>query len=85
MREKIRTRQYVITMHAEEEMDNDNFSIFDIESSILTGEIRERQNDRDTGEWKYVIVGQTLTGASMAVIAKISITRKLVIITVWRE
>ena len=47
---KIRTRQYVMTLHAEEEMDDDEFSIFDIERCILTGEIIERQKDRDTEE-----------------------------------
>ena len=30
MRKKVRNRQYVMTLHAEEEMDDDNFSIFDI-------------------------------------------------------
>jgi hypothetical protein len=30
MQEKIRTRQYVMTLHAEEEMDDDELSIFDI-------------------------------------------------------
>ena len=29
MRERIRTRQYVMTMHAEEEMTDDDLSIFD--------------------------------------------------------
>lgn len=42
MREKIRTRQYVMTLHAEDEMEDDGLSIFDIESVILTGEIMER-------------------------------------------
>jgi hypothetical protein len=36
---KIRNRQYVMTLHAEEEMDDDELSIFDIERCILTGEI----------------------------------------------
>jgi len=40
MREKIRARQYVMTVHAEEEMAGDNPSIFDVEHVILTGEIR---------------------------------------------
>ncbi len=31
MQEKIRTRKYVMTFHAEEEMADDNLSIFDIE------------------------------------------------------
>ena len=85
LREKVRNRQYVMTIHAEEEMDDDDFSIFDVESGILSGKIRERQKDQNTGEWKYVIEGQTLVGDSIAVVAKIGATEKLVILTVWRE
>jgi len=85
MREKVRSRQYIMTLHAEEEMDDDGLSIFDVESGILTGKIRERQKDKEAVEWKYVIEGQTLAGEKMAVVAKIGITGKLVIITVWRE
>lgn len=44
----IRTRQYVLTLHAEAEMDNDALSIFDIERGILTGQSIERQKDRET-------------------------------------
>ncbi len=50
MREKIRNLGYVITLHAEEEMENDKPSVFDIESCILTGKIIERQKDIETGE-----------------------------------
>ena len=39
LREKIRTRQYVMTVHADEEMDEDELSIFDVESVILSGKI----------------------------------------------
>jgi len=85
MREKVRNRQYVMTIHAEEEMDDDELSVFDVESGILTGNIRERQKDQDTGEWKYVIEGQSLSGDSIALVGKISPTEKMVIITVWRE
>jgi Domain of unknown function (DUF4258) len=45
MREKVRTRQYVMTLHGEEEMDEDDLTIFDVESAILTGEIFERQKE----------------------------------------
>lgn len=31
MREKVRALQYVMTLHAEEEMDSDDLSIFDVE------------------------------------------------------
>jgi len=85
MREKIRTRQYVMTIHAEEEMTDDNLSIFDVERVILAGSIVERQRDRDTAEWKYLIEGETVAGNLAVVVGKISITDKLVIITVYVE
>jgi hypothetical protein len=85
MREKIRTRQYVMTLHAEEEMDEDGLTIFDVERGILTGKIVERQNDHDTGEWKYLIEGQTVVGKPVGVVTKLSPTEKLVILTVYVE
>ena len=39
MREKIRRNEYVVTLHARKEMNDDNFSIFDVERGILTGAI----------------------------------------------
>ena len=80
---KIRTRQYAMTLHAEEEMDDDELSIFDVERCILTGEIIERQKDRDTEEWKYVIEGQSFAGDKVGTVTKLSITGKLIIITVY--
>jgi hypothetical protein len=85
LREKVRDRQYIMTLHAEEEMNDDGFSIFDVESGILTGQIRERQKDRVTFEWKYLVAGESLAGETIVVVTKISPTEKLVIITVWRE
>jgi hypothetical protein len=83
MRERIHTRQYVMTVHAEEEMDDDNLSIFDIERAVLTGRIIERQKDRVTAEWKYLIEGETIAGGPVTVVTKLSVTGKLVIITVY--
>lgn len=88
MREKIRTRQYVMTLHAEEEMTADNLSIFDVERGILTGRIIERQKDHTTAEWKYLVEGETIAGNLIIVVARLSVTGKLVIITVylaWEE
>lgn len=85
IREKIRTRQYVMTLHAEEEMDDDEFTIFDVERAILTGSIMERQADHTTSEWKYVLVGESIHGALVGVVIKLSPASKLVIITVYRE
>ena len=83
MREKVRRRQYVMTYHARKEMNDDGLTIYDIERSILTGEIMERQRDRTTGERKYCIRGETIEGFDIEVLAKISPTGKLVIITVY--
>ena len=83
MQEKIRTRQYVMTLHAEEEMDDDELSIFDIERCILTGKITERQKDTVTKEWKYVVEGQSVSGDRIDAVAKLSLTGKLFIITVY--
>lgn len=83
MRERIRTRRYVMTLHAEEEMTDDNLSIFDVERGILTGRIIERQKDHATAEWKYLVEGETITGNLVVVVAKLSVTGKLVIITVY--
>ena len=75
----------VMTLHAEEEMNDDDLSIFDIENCILTGRVVERQKDHDTSEWKYLIQGRTLADAEIVVVAKLSLTGKLVIITVYQR
>ena len=72
-----------MTLHAEEEMDNDGLSILDVEQSIFTGEILERQKDRSTSEFKYRIRGLTLDGDSVEVVVKLGLTGKVVIITVY--
>ncbi|MEA2061385.1 MAG: DUF4258 domain-containing protein [Thermodesulfobacteriota bacterium] len=84
MQEAIRNRQYVMTLHAEEEMDDDDLSIFDIEHIVLFGKIIEKQKDQVTKEWKYFIEGQSFSNELTVVVAKISMTGKLVIITVFK-
>jgi hypothetical protein len=58
-------------------------TIFDVERAILTGEIVERQKEYKTGEWKYLIKGYTLTDHNVIIVSKLSMTGKLVIITVF--
>jgi hypothetical protein len=83
VREKIRTRLYVMTVHAEEEMSDDGLTVYDVERAVLTGEILERQKDTVTAEWKYRARGESIQGDRVEVIAKLSPTGKLVIITVY--
>lgn len=83
MRDAVRLRQYVMTLHAVEEMEDDGFSIFDVERCILNGTITERQKEAASDEWKYLVHSLTFTDRGISVVAKFSITGKLVIITVF--
>ena len=85
MREKVRTREYVMTVHADEEMDEDELTIFDVESVILSGKIIERQKDQSIGEWKYLVKGETLDGKNVVTVTKIGPTGKLIFITIYRD
>ncbi len=86
MRDKVRRRQYVMTLHADEEMDNDGLSIFDVESAILTGAIIERQSDRKSRVSKYLVRGETVDGTQIVVaVIRFGRTGKLVIITIYVE
>ncbi|HLG42997.1 MAG TPA: DUF4258 domain-containing protein [Planctomycetota bacterium] len=85
LRHKIREGQYVMPLHAEEEMDGDNLTIFDVENSFLTGRIARRQRDPRTREWKYLVTGRTIQGGRAAAVAKLSPTDALVSITVYAD
>ncbi len=67
-------------------MDEDELTIFDIESALLNGSIVVRQKDASTGEWKYIIQGSALEDDdAVSVVCKFGPTEKLVIITVYGE
>jgi len=81
----VRENKFIVTLHADEELDEDKLSIFDIERAILTGNIVERQNDSEKGEWKYLIRGQAIDKTEIIIVAKITLTGKMAIITVFRD
>lgn len=83
LRELIRSLNYVISIHAAEELDDDNLTIFNLENIILTGQIDERQRDRKTRDIKCLVSGFTLAGASAEAVVKIGPTGKLIVITVY--
>jgi hypothetical protein len=85
VRELIRTNQYVMTLHAEDEMLSDDLTIYDVESAVLTGKIVERQKDRSSGEWGYLVSGNSIDGDAVTVVVKLSPMKKAVFITVFRE
>ena len=82
-RSRVRERRYVVTLHALDEMDEDALSVFDLERTILTGEIVERQRDQSTREWKYLVRGNAVDGRRVVAVTKLGPTGKLVVITVW--
>jgi len=84
-RERIRAGRFVVTLHAVEELEDEGLSVLDVEHLVLTGRITQRQKDADTGEWKYLVTGYTLSHDEVVVVAKLSPTDKLVIITIYGE
>ncbi len=75
-----------MTVHSDEEMHEDDLTIFDVESALLNGAIVERQKDSDTGVWKYLVRGRSLDdSAVVTVVCRFGPTGKLVIITVYGE
>ena len=81
MQEKVRMGEFIMTVHAEEEMNDEDLSIFDVEKCIFNGKIVERQKDTETSESKYRIL--CTVPSEIEIIAKLSVTGKLVIITVY--
>lgn len=80
---KISKLEYIVTIHAEEEISNDFLSIYDVEQAISRGSILERQLDKITAEYKYRIRGYSLDNQEIEIIVKFSSTDKVVIITVY--
>ncbi len=76
-------RRYVVTLHADDELDADDLTVYDLERVLLTGEIIERQRDRATAESKYRIRGKTIGGADAETVIKIGVNGKLVFLTVY--
>jgi len=83
LRHLIRTLSYLVSTHAADELEDDNLSILDLESIVLTGQIVERQRDRNTRETKYVVRGSCLEGSLGEVVVKVGQSGKLIVITVY--
>ena len=83
IRELIRAGRYVVTTHASEEMEADGLTLYDLEHCLLAGRIVERQRDRETGEWKFLVQGPAWSGHRAMVVVKFGPTGKLVVITAY--
>ncbi len=83
IRDLVRSLNYVVSIHAAEELEDDNLTILDLENIVLTGRIVERQKDRETREPKIVIRGRGLDGRETEAIVKVGLTGILYVITVY--
>ena len=81
----VREHRYILSVHALEEMGEDDLLNEDIEHVVLTGYIVERQLDRATKERKYVFSGTGCDGEKAGVVMKMGSTDKAVVITAYRE
>lgn len=83
MRRLVRAGEYVLTLHGHEALEDDGLSVFDLEECFATGKIVERQRDRRTGEWKYLVRGRAVDYGELIAVAKIGPTRRVIVMTVF--
>ena len=83
MRALVRSLRYVVSIHAAEELDDDNLSILDLENLVLSGEITQRRRDRQSREVKCVVRGVTLDGTAAETVVKIGVGGQLFFVTVY--
>ncbi|WP_295606309.1 DUF4258 domain-containing protein [uncultured Lamprocystis sp.] len=82
-RELIRSKNYVVSHHAADELEDDDLTILDLESIVLTGQIVERQHDGETDETKRVVNGRSIADDEAEVVVKIGFNGELIFITVY--
>jgi hypothetical protein len=83
IRDCIRSLNYAVSLHAAEELDDDDLTILDLETILLTGQITERQRERKTRGIKLVVRGHTIEGRAAETIVKFNQIGTLFIITVY--
>ncbi|HEY6233373.1 MAG TPA: DUF4258 domain-containing protein [Pyrinomonadaceae bacterium] len=64
IRKAIRLRAYDMTVHAAEEMAEDDLDILDVEQAILTGQVSRTEKDDPRGT-KYVLEGLATDGKTL--------------------
>ena len=79
IRALVKQGDYVLSVHAENELADDNLNEQDLEAAILSGTIIHRERD-PIGRAKYVIEGRTLGRKGLTVVVQLFQMRQLVVI-----
>ena len=75
-----------MTLHAEEEMEEDGLTIVDVEHALLTGSLIGRQTDRRSRERKYLIRGRSADDATDLVgVVKFGPIDLLIVVTIYAD
>ena len=83
IREKIRLREYDMTVHAMEEMAEDDLDILDVEHAILNGRVVKRSK-RDARGIKYILEGLTFDSEKLiGIVGRLGASARFLIITVY--
>jgi hypothetical protein len=83
IREKIRLREYDMTVHAMEEMAEDNLDVLDVEHVVLNGQVVKRTK-RDPRGIKYTIEGLALDSEKIVgVVGRFQTSERFLVITVY--
>jgi hypothetical protein len=80
----VRKGDYILSIHVENELENDDFTEQDLESAILNGEIIRRERDA-IGRPKYIIEGTALDGRGLTAVVQPFQARQLVVIVTTYE
>lgn len=84
LRKLVRALRYVVSIHAAEELEDDDLTVLDLENILLSGQIIARQRDRRSHETKHLVRGLITDGGLAEAVVKIGPTGKLFVITVYR-
>jgi hypothetical protein len=83
IREKIRLRAYDMTVHAADEMAEDDLDILDVEQAVFNGKVVRIEKDDPRGA-KYVIEGLAMDGeTSVGVVGRFVSAERYLIITIY--
>lgn len=84
IRDKVRSRDYYLSSHAEDEMAEDRLERADLENAILRGFVQKKLTHDPRGT-RYRVEGLAHDGRLMHVLCRFQETGSLVVITVYEK